>query len=267
MHRPMTWWIRAFLITSILRGLFLGFKGLTDAPEIPIPLQLTPLNAAFVAALYLAGSLGLILTLFARDRADARPFVIGVGVVTTLLLATTLLNWPEFDHTLSPKLVGWLGSYIFDPIAVTLLVITHRLAPATNPGRHRLTPLFLTEAAVLGGLGLFALLLPQAAAAIWPWNLPPVLAQLYSCFLIAFAAIALLVARENRPIAIRNFTITSLALVGLVLLVSLPYLARFTAGPATWAWFGVLIVGVAAFGAALIWPIGARRLAAGIPSR
>ena len=67
MYRSMTWWIRVFLITSIIRGLFLGFKGLVDAPEIPIPLQLTPLNAAFVAALYLAGTLGLILTLFARD--------------------------------------------------------------------------------------------------------------------------------------------------------------------------------------------------------
>jgi hypothetical protein len=262
----MTWWIRAFLITSIIRGLFLGFKGLVDAPEIPIPLQLTPLNAAFVAALYLAGSLGLILTLFVRDRADARPFVIGVGVVTTLLLSVTLLRWVEFDTTLSPKLVGWLGSYIFDPIAVSLLVATHGLLPAANRGRHRLTPLFLAEAAVLGGLGLLTLTLPEMASALWPWKLPPVLAQLYSCFFIAFAAIALLVARENRPIAIRNFTITSLALMGFVLLVSLPYLARFTGGPATWIWFGTLILGVAAFGAALFWPRHARQFAAGMPS-
>jgi hypothetical protein len=107
--------------------------------------------------------------------------------------------------------------------------------------------------------------LPEAAAAIWPWQLPPVLAQLYSCFLIAFAAIALLVARDNRPLAIRNFTITSLALMAFVLLASLPYLARFTAGPATWAWFGVLIVGVAAFGAALIRRAPRRPLVAGVP--
>jgi hypothetical protein len=261
----MTWWIRAFLITSIARGLYLGFRGLTDASKIPIPLQLTPLNAAFVSALYLAGSLGLILTLFVRDRADARPFVIGVGVVTTLLLCTTLLNWPAFDHTLSPRLVGWLGSYIFDPIAVALLVATHRLVPASNRGRHRLTRLFLVEAAVLGGLGLVALLVPAAAAALWPWLLPPVLAQLYSCFLLAFATIALLAARENRPAVIRNFTITSLALAVFVLLASLPYLGRFVAGPATWAWFGVLLAGAAAFGTALAGAVG-RPLAAGAPA-
>jgi hypothetical protein len=262
----MTWWIRAFLITSIIRGLFLGFKGLVDAPEIPIPLQLTPLNAAFVAALYLAGSLGLILTLFARERADARPFLIGVGVVTTLLLSITLLRWVEFDTTFSPKLVGWLGSYIFDPIAVSLLVATHRLAPAANPGRHRLTPLFLAEAAALGGLGLLTLALPETASALWPWKLPPVLAQLYSCFFLAFASIALLVAYEQRPIVIRNFTITSLALMALVFLVSLLYLARFTAGPATWIWFGTLLLGVVAFGTALVWRTPSRPLTANVPS-
>jgi hypothetical protein len=103
MHRAMTWWIRAFLISSALRGLLLGVNGLLNYREISIPLQFTPLNAAFVAALYLAGTIGLILTLFARDRADARPFLIGTAVVTTLLLTVTGLHWSEFDTTLSPR--------------------------------------------------------------------------------------------------------------------------------------------------------------------
>src|SRR5690348_14908173 len=83
MNRSMTWWIRAFLISSALRGLLLGINGLVNYREISIPLQFTPLNAAFVAGLYLAGTIGLILTLFARERADARPFLIGTAVVTT----------------------------------------------------------------------------------------------------------------------------------------------------------------------------------------
>ena len=154
MHRSMTWWIRAFLISSALRGLLLGVNGLLDYRAISIPLQFTPLNAAFVAALYLAGTIGLILTLFARDRADARPFLIGTAVVTTLLLTVTGLHWSEFETTLSPKLIGWVGSYVFDPVAITLLVTTHGLGSAASPGRHRLTPLFLAEAGVLGMLGL-----------------------------------------------------------------------------------------------------------------
>ena len=63
MNRSMTWWIRAFLISSALRGLLLGINGLLNYHEISIPLQFTPLNAAFVAGLYLAGTIGLILTL------------------------------------------------------------------------------------------------------------------------------------------------------------------------------------------------------------
>src|SRR5215212_7373770 len=181
MNRTMTWWIRAFLISSALRGLLLGINGLVNYREISIPLQFTPLNAAFVAGVYLAGTIGLILTLFARERADARPFLIGTAVVTTLLLTVTGMRWAEFNTTLSPKLIGWVGSYVFDPVAITLLVTTHGLGSAASPGRHRLTPLFLAEAGVLGMLGWFMLALPQAAAALWPWALPPLLAQLYSC--------------------------------------------------------------------------------------
>jgi hypothetical protein len=251
MNSPMTWWIRAFLLSSALRGLLLGINGLVNYREISIPLQFTPLNAAFVAGLYLAGTIGLILTMFARERADARPFLIGTAVVTTLLLSVTGMRWPEFETTLSPKLIGWVGSYVFDPIAITLIVVTHGLGAASNPGKHHLSPLFVAEAALLGMLGWFMLALPEAAAAVWPWSIPPLVAQLYSCFFIAFAVIAMLASQDCRPVMIRNFTISSLALMSLMLLVSMMYLGRFTGGVATWLWFGGLITGVFAFAVAL----------------
>lgn len=254
MNRTMTWWIRLFLISSALRGLLLGFNGLLDYREISIPLQFTPLNAAFVAGLYLAGTVGLILTLFARDRAEARPFLIGTAVVTTLLLTVTGMHWAEFETTLSPKLVGWVGSYVFDPIAITLIVVTHGLGSARNPGHHRLSPLFVAEAAVLGMLGWFMLALPEAAANVWPWRIEPLVAQLYSCFFLAFAVIAMLVSQEQQPVLIRNFTISSLTLVGFMLLASLLYLGRFTGGLVMWLWFGTLIVGMVAFALALFMP-------------
>jgi hypothetical protein len=259
MRRPMTWWIRAFLITSAARGLLLGINGLLDYRAISIPLQFTPLNAAFVAGLYLAGTIGLIVTLFTPDRAEARPFLIGTAVVTTLLLIVTGLHWSEFETELSPKLIGWVGSYVFDPVAITLIVTTHGLGSAASPGRHRMTPLFLVEAGVLGMLGWFLLALPQAAAAVWPWAIPPLVAQLYSCFFIAFAVIALLVAQEQRPVLVRNFTITSLALMGFILLASLLYLGRFSGGLTSWLWFGALIIGIGAFGTALVMQLVAPR--------
>jgi hypothetical protein len=50
-----------------------------------------------------------------------------------------------------------------------------------------------------------------------------------------------------------------------VLLVSLPYLARFTAGPALWVWFGGLAIGVVAFGAALVSRATTQPLTASLP--
>ena len=101
-------------------------------------------------------------------------------------------------------------------------------------------------------LGWFLLALPQAAAAVWPWAIPPLLAQLYSCFFIAFAVIALLAAQERRPVLVRNVTITSFALMGFILLTSLLYLGRFGGGLSTWLWFGGLALGIGAFGTALV---------------
>lgn len=261
MGTSMTWWIRAFLISSALRGLLLGFKGLFDYRNIPIPLTFTPLNAAFVAGLYLAGTVGLILSLWARDRADARPFLFGTAVVTTLLLAVTGLHWAEMETTLSITLINWVGSYVFDPVAITLLLATHGLLGPANGGRHRFTPLFLVEAGVFGMLGWFMLVLPTAAAAGWPWAIPPLVAQLYSCFFLAFAVIALLVALEQRPVLVRNFTVASFVLLALTLLTSLRYVGRFTGGVAAGVWFATLTIGLLAFGTALVWQLPAARRA------
>ena len=50
----------------------------------------------------------------------------------------------------------------------------------------------------------------------------------------------------------RNFTITTLALIAFILLASLLYLGRFTGGLSTWLWFGGLALGIAAFSTAFV---------------
>ncbi len=251
MQRPLNWWISIFLVLAALRGLILGVSGLVIPAMMPVPFELTPLNARFVAALYFAGSIGLLLTLFARKCSDARPFLFGVGTVTGSLLAITLLRWSELEIGPTGAFIGWIGSYILDPIIVAVLLTANKLWLA--PGqRHPLATLFYVEAAVMGMLGLALLLAPDAMAAQWPWPIAPFLAQLYSCFFIAFAAIALLVAQQGEPTPIRNFATTSLTLLLLVLLSSLLHVGRFTPGLASMLWFGVLVLGTAAFGYALL---------------
>jgi len=103
--------------------------------------------------------------------------------------------------------------------------------------RHALTPLLIAEALVFGALGLLLLLLPETAAAVWPWALPPLLGQLYSCFVLTFAVGAALTARESSPLAVRNFLIASLSLTVLVLCVSVLHFDRFKPEPVTAIWF------------------------------
>jgi hypothetical protein len=65
----------------------IGMTGLILPPEMQIPLRLTPLNARFVAALYLAGGVGVVLALFAPHLADKRLMCVGFGAATLLIPA------------------------------------------------------------------------------------------------------------------------------------------------------------------------------------
>ena len=60
MERPMTWWIRAYLVFAAVQGFGIGLTGLIVPAEMQIPLRITPLNTRFVAALYIAGGIGVL---------------------------------------------------------------------------------------------------------------------------------------------------------------------------------------------------------------
>lgn len=118
-----------------------------------------------------------------------------------------------------------------------------------------------TTGATCGGLSLALLMPPDFVAAAWPWALPPLLGQLYACFFLTFAVGAALAARETELRAIRNFTVSSLALMLLVLAASLLHLDRFKPQPVTWLWFASFALGACAFALALVrvlWPRGRR---------
>ena len=84
-ERARDWWIRGYLIFAAVQGFGIGLTGLLVPSEMQIPLRLSPLNARFVAALYLGGAIGVLLIAFKSRRTDARLFVIGFGVATGLI--------------------------------------------------------------------------------------------------------------------------------------------------------------------------------------
>lgn len=251
MDQAMPWWLRWFLLLGTGQALLIGVTGLLTPEEIQIPAPMSPLNARFVAALYVGAAVGVALSAQMRTRSAARPLAVGFAVAVSLILMVTVLRWSEFTADGLRHRETWLVTYIVDPILALLVVPAAYRGTSWAARHHRLTPLFTVEAALLGGLGLLLLVAPQAGAVIWPWALPAVLAQLYACFFLALAVAALLTARAARPAAIRIFTICSLALIVSVLLVSSLHLPRFKPGPETWVWFGVLVLGAGAFALAL----------------
>ena len=91
----MTWWIRGYLLFAAVQGFGIGLTGLIAPAEMQIPLRITPLNTRFVAALYVAGGIGVLLAALSRRRSDARLFVVGFGAV--LVVGLDQLFGPAAD--------------------------------------------------------------------------------------------------------------------------------------------------------------------------
>jgi hypothetical protein len=249
--QPTNWWIRGYLWFAALQGLGIGLTGLVLPAEMQIPLRLSPLNARFVAALYIAGAVGVVLAALARRRADARLFVVGFGTVTLLILILTVVHWGDFLADDLPHRPIWVFDYVVDPVVAMILVPVFGLWPPRPGRRHSRTPLLVAEAVAFGLLGGLLVLAPDLAVAVWPWALPPVAGQLYGCFFLTFAIGAVLAARETSDVAIRDFLIASLVLAGLILLVSIVHVDRFKMEPVTIVWFGAFALAAGAFGTGL----------------
>jgi len=248
----MPWLIRAYLAFAAVQGLGIGLTGMLLPAEMQIPLRITPLNARFVAALYIAGGVGVLWGAIARRREEARLFVLSFGFATLLILILTIGHWSDFMADPLPHRPIWIFDYVVDPLLALVIVPLYGLWPPRVGTRHRLTPLLVVEGSVLGALGLALLFFPDAVAPGWPWALPPLLGQLYACFFLTFALGALLAARETEPRTITGFTLSSLVLAVLVLAASFLHLDRFKPEPVMWVWFAAWGIGACALLAALL---------------
>jgi hypothetical protein len=78
-------------------------------------LELPPLHARFVGAIYAFGAVFMAGCLFARRQADVRGAVQLIGIWTGMLFIISLLNLGAFDFSLLPVQI-WFASYIIYPI-------------------------------------------------------------------------------------------------------------------------------------------------------
>jgi len=245
------WWLRAYLLVGAVQGLAIGLTGaFRPAHVVGFPLATTPLNTRFVAAFYLAGATGLILSAATREAVDTRIFLVGFVVVTALLLTATIWYWSTYTADGVPY--PWTISYVVEPILGALILVRLRLGRAADPGRHRLSAVFIAQAVAFGAIGVLLFVSPSTAVRMWPWALTAVLARTYAAIFFAFAVGAALAAFERRAAAVRPFAVACLVLIATTAIVSLVHHTKFDGGASTWVWAAALALGLAGFAAASV---------------
>jgi hypothetical protein len=254
-------WLRLYFLFVLAQALLVGSAIIQPLwIRVVLPWDASPLNARFIAALYLMGAISALLCMIAARYADVRISLIEIGFVTGVLLVITIPHFGQFTPQSFPY--RWVLFYTIDPLLSALIWWRLRGSEPPQHGKNPLAPLFLTYAAMLGVAGVILLGLPALAARLWPWALPPILGQVYSVFFLTFALGGVLAARDARWAGVRVYVLANLGMLLLILGVSFWHADRFKPGPATWAWYAFCLAGVTGFSMALLrWT--RRRLAQG----
>ena len=244
-------WLRLYFLFVLAQALLVG-SAIIQPPLITVvlPWDASPLNARFIAALYLMGAISALLSLLAARYAEVRISLIEIGFVTGVLLLITVPHFGEFTPQNFPY--RWTIFYTIDPLVSALIWWRLRASAPRLAAGNPLAPLFLTYATILAVAGVILLSLPALAASLWPWALPPILGQVYSAFFLTFALGGLLAAREPGWPSVRVYVLANLGMLLLIIGASLLHADRFKRGPVTWAWYALCLAGVVAFGVALL---------------
>ncbi len=140
-----------------------------------------PINAAFLGAGYLAGTVATALVVFAtRSWRSLRVLPLPLVVLALGLLAATLLHAERFRWDY-PLTWVWTGVYAGVPFVVAVLWRRQERhaapAPAPDPRLRalRIASAILGLMLIAGATALFAA--PDAVADLWPWPLTELLAR------------------------------------------------------------------------------------------
>jgi hypothetical protein len=140
-----------------------------------------PVNAAFIGAGFLAGTIATGLVVFRTRRwRSLQTLPPALWVLATTLLAATLIHHDKFKWDYPPTW-GWALVYGGVPFAIPYLVARQRRnAEPEPPADPRLRAVRVLSAIagaliVAGAAALF--LFPTDLAPHWPWTLTPLLAR------------------------------------------------------------------------------------------
>lgn len=257
MDRSIPLWLRvAFLFITIQAFDFMLTLFRPDLILLLEPWPATPLNARFIASLYLATGIGVLLCALGRNYLQIRIVLIGITVATSVIFVFTLYRLYFYPGEVSKLPVTWLVIYAIDAVLMALGVwYFWAEKPLQAPPPRASNPLFwlwIAQTIILGVAGVLMFLLPSVAVILWPWKVTAPLIELYGAFFIALAVVAGLSIAEWRWEGVRTPAVMLMSLGIAVVLISLLHLDRFKSPLALLIWFVFFAAEALVFGGLLI---------------
>jgi hypothetical protein len=248
-ERAVPLWVRAVLWLAAAQALLLLLALVRpSAVSLLVPWPASPLNARFIASLYVSLGAGVVLCSLAPRFREMRIVLAGIGIATTLLLVLTVVRMALHPHELERFPFFWLLFYVVDPLLAAVVFWRLGWGGAGPTTARPPAALWITQAALFGITGLVLLAAPAAAMALWPWAITEPQSQLYSAFFLTLAAASLLALRERSWDGVRWLALMIGMLAVLVIAISLVHLPRFTRPPATAVWLALFAVEALVFG-------------------
>lgn len=225
---------RFFFTVICLAALLVAVLGLFNPAylaSIFTWLELPPLHARFVGAIYAFGAVFMAGCLVARYQAEVRWAVQLIGVWTGMLFLISLLNLNAFDFDLLPVQI-WFGSYIIYP-AVSLFMMLQQSEPM-RAGELPGLPLagwakgfLFLQGILFSALAGFLFFAPGFMTTLWPWKVTPILAQMYAGPLLAYGLGSLFFSGQKQWLGVRAILPGMLVFAVTTVIISLLHLNLF----------------------------------------
>ena len=196
-------------------------------------LELPPLHARFVGAIYAFGAVFMAGCLAARYQAEVRWAVQLIGIWTGMLLVISVLNLSEFDFRLLPVQI-WFASYIIYPFVSLWMTLQPSRQPAETdnlsgfPLAGWAKGFLLLQGILFSLLAVLLFVAPAFMATVWPWAVTPVLAQMYAGPLLSYGLGSLLFSRQETWLGVRSILPGMLVFTGTTVIISLVHRSLFS---------------------------------------
>jgi hypothetical protein len=200
-----------------------------------------PLHARFLGAMYLSGATFMLLSLMAHLWAEVRVVTPMISIWTGMLGLVSLFHLEAFDWSRIQVWV-WFSAYISYPLIAAWMAwqqrsqTEHAAGPALSAALCRY---LYVQGSLVTALALCLLITPMLMTGVWPWNISPILAHIYSAPFLSYGLGSLYAARQQTWGEIRIVVYATLVFTLGVLMASLLHAQLFDWGTlSAWLWFG-----------------------------